>query len=53
MFKTDDGEQISVDDYQKLMKENNRLKLKLEILKKSYRILRREIRHNHKLYIFT
>lgn len=35
MFKTDDGEQISVDDYQKLKKENNRLKLKLEILKKT------------------
>lgn len=34
-FKTDDGEQISVDDYQKLKKENNRLKLELEILKKA------------------
>ena len=34
-FKTDDGEQISVDDYQKLKKEKNRLKLELEILKKA------------------
>ena len=34
-FKTDDGEQISVDDYQKLKKENNRLKLENEILKKA------------------
>ena len=34
-FKTNDGEQISVDDYQKLKKENNRLKLELEILKKA------------------
>ena len=33
-FKTD-GEQISVDDYQKLKKENNRLKLENEILKKA------------------
>ena len=30
-----DGEQISVDDYQKLKKENNRLKLENEILKKA------------------
>ena len=34
-FKTDDGEQISIDDYQKLKKENNRLKLENEILKKA------------------
>lgn len=34
-FKTDDGEQISVEDYRNLKKENNRLKLELEILKKA------------------
>ena len=34
-FKTDDGEQISVEDYCNLKKENNRLKLELEILKKA------------------
>ena len=34
-FKSVDDEQISVDDYQKLKKENNWLKLELEILKKA------------------
>ena len=34
-FKTDDGEQISVEDFKNLKKENNRLKLELEILKKA------------------
>lgn len=34
-FKTEDGEQISVEDFKNLKKENNRLKLELEILKKA------------------
>ena len=34
-FKSVDDEQISVDDYKKLKKENNWLKLELEILKKA------------------
>lgn len=52
-FKTDDGEQISVEDYRNLKKENNKLKLELEILKKLPPYLRREVRYNHKFYIFA
>ena len=34
-FKDEDGEQVSIEDFKNLKKENNRLKLELEILKKA------------------
>ena len=34
-FKDENGEQVSIEDFKNLKKENNRLKLELEILKKA------------------
>lgn len=34
-FQDENGEQVSIEDFKNLKKENNRLKLELEILKKA------------------